>query len=138
MSAVPGIEQFRDAALKQLGFLEDHGFSVAKQERDLVRFESSKVSVTATVSSRAEVELRVVQVGNESGLGVLTLAGMVGRADATRVVELLTNELRSHDEALRGDERYFQALTEEQRQQSRALTEWASGHGPRPSTGKLQ
>jgi hypothetical protein len=136
VSAVPGIDQFRAAALQHLGFLKNLGFSVSDESRDLIRFESSKVSVTATVSSRGEVELRVAELGNESGLGVLTLAGMVGRADAPRVVELLTNELQSHDAALGGDARYFQTLTAEQKKQSQALTEWASGHGPRPSAGK--
>jgi hypothetical protein len=131
-------DDFQAAARHELAFLaEDYGFRLVDEGPRGLRYESPLVRVDAVADPRGEVELRTSRVDDTDPHGTLTLQGMVGRASAARVVELLAARLRKEGAALRGDPDFFARLAATQRKASEAYTAYASGRGPRPSTGKL-
>jgi len=131
-------DSFQAAARRELAYLvDDCGFHIVTDEAQRVRFESARVSVTATFDPRGEIELDVAELGREREFGKLALTGMVGRASVARVVQLLAGRLRANTLALRGDSAYFQRLREEQLAESERWTAYYAGRGPRPSTGHL-
>jgi hypothetical protein len=134
-----GLEEgFRGAVLRELSFLtDDYGFRVTRESERCVRFESQAAVVVATFDPRGEIELRVAQLGQERGIGTLTLAGSVGRASPPRVVQLLAERLRGCQDALSGNEGYFKSLREEQQRDSEELTAYYAGRGPPPARGRL-
>jgi hypothetical protein len=132
-----GNAQFQDAALRELSFLvEDYGFQLVEEGARFVRYASPSVMVDAAFDPRGEVELRTSRMDDPDPHATHTLHGMVGRASAARVVELLAAQLRDEDAALRGDPDFFARLAATQREASRAWTAYYSGQGPQP-TGKL-
>jgi hypothetical protein len=137
MTRIPGRDEFADTTVAELAFLFDYGFVISERSRDSVRFESPNVAVSALLSPFGEVEIRVARLGHENGYGTLTLAGMVGRASAPRVIQLLAEELRSEDEALRAKDDYFRDLAERQRRRNEELNDYYSARRSWPRKGKL-
>lgn len=131
-------DEFETAALHELAFLvEDYGFRLVEEGEQVVRYESRSVMVAAVLDPRGEVELRTSRLDDADPHATLTLHGMVGRASAARVVELLAAQLRDEDAALRGDPDFFEKLAVVQRKAAEAWTAYYSGRGPRPETGRL-
>ena len=122
---------------RELAFLvEDYGFRLVEDGRAL-RYASRSVTVEAVFDPRGEIELRTAPLDNPDPHATLALSGMVGRASAARVVELLATRLRGQDAALRGDSAFFDHLASVQREASKAWTAYYSGQGPEPRTGRL-
>jgi len=119
---------FQPAALRELAYLVDeYGFHIVTDTAQCVRFESARVSVTVAFDLRGEIDLVVTELEREQEFGTLRLTGMVGRASAARVVQLLAGRLRAKTSALRGDRPYFQRLAEEQLERSEQWTAYYAG-----------
>ena len=128
------------AAERDLAFLvRDLGFEVVSIEDERVRFESGAVAVTLTAyrSEGGQVDIRVARLGYETAVETLSLSGMVGTASLSRVVDLLAERLKEAEDALRGDQAYFERLAGEQRRLADEWTAYYAGRGSRPQTGKL-
>ena len=124
--------------MHELAFLvEDYRFRLIEEGKRGVRYASPSVVVEAVMDPRGEIELRTTRVDDPDPHATLTLHGMVGRASAARVVELLAAQLRDEDAALRGDPDFFERLASVQRQAAEAWTAYYSRRGPRPESGRL-
>ena len=131
-------ETFAVAVRREFAFLTvDHGFQVTEEDRNRVRLESPTLVVGAFWDPRGEVAVRVSRRGHEEWAESWNFEGMVGRATISRLLQMAGEQMRAESSVLLGDAAYYATLSAEQDRSAQEWTDYYSGRGPRPRTGKL-
>lgn len=121
---------------EQWATLLDQGFTIASDDSSRVVLDSGEVQIVCTASPRGEVEVTVAPLGSHWPRQ-WAWAGMVGRAELARVLELALEQLRKDPAVIGGDTAFYDDLAATNAETSSAYTRWAEGKGPHPNTRRL-
>jgi hypothetical protein len=138
LGAVENSDAFPSIVRRELAFLTDlYDFRIVREDRHQVEFQSPMTHVMAIFDPRGEVEVVVRLREATSAFAAINFGGQTGTASLTRLVQLIANDLRHEEPALRGDAAFFELVALERSRQAAEWTAYYSGKGPRPETGRL-
>ena len=111
------------------------GFAISNEDAHRVELKSADVALVVTHDPR-EVEVRAFRPGTDQHYE-WSYAGMVGRADVGRLLEIALTEMRAEPAVLAGDAEFYTAMARDKESTAHAWTEYYARRGPRPGDRHL-
>jgi hypothetical protein len=117
--------------------IETSGFHVVSETNLAVRLQSASVAIEAKLDPREGVQVDAMRLGHESLHERWTYSGMIGKADATRLLQIALERLQAVPALLAGNHQFFEDLTTSQVAKSKAWTDYYARKGPQPTSRPL-
>ena len=117
--------------------IETGGFDIVQETNFEVRLQSASVAIEVKLDPREGIQVDAMRLGHESLPERWAYSGMIGRADATRLLRIAVERLEDNPAVLAGDRQFFEDLTRSQVTKSKAWTDYYARKGPQPTSRPL-